>query len=108
MGVLFKRDSKKILEGIERLEQLMSTIAQGFSDLQSAIAALTSEEGSVVTAIQALQAQIAAGSPVTGDQLEALVTQVNSVSSGLATAIAPPATGSTSGGTAAPQVVKKS
>jgi conjugal transfer/entry exclusion protein len=95
---------QKILEGIERLEKLMSSLSQGFSDLQNAIAALTSEEGSVVSTIQALQAQIAAGSPVTGDQLEALVTQVNSVSSGLAAAIAPPSTSTTTGTSSAPAV----
>lgn len=77
---------------IEKENQLMASVSVGFTDLTNAVNALVAEEGSVVTAIQALQAQVVAGSPVTGDQLEALATQVQSATSGLAAAIAPPPT----------------
>jgi uncharacterized protein YaaN involved in tellurite resistance len=80
-------------------DTIMASIAQGFSDLQNAINTLTGEESEVVTAIQQLQSQVAQGSPVTGAQLEALVTQVNTVNTGLTAAIAPApaATGSAPG-----------
>ena|ERR1700679_3248210 len=77
-----------ILARLDRLEKQMASVAQGYSDLQSAIAALSTEETSVLAAIQALQQQIAAGTPVTGDQLEALVNQVNGVTASLTSAIA--------------------
>lgn len=83
---------ERIIRSLERIEKFMASLSQGFTDLTTAVNALTAEEGSVVSAIQALQAQVAAGTPVTGDQLESLVTQINSVSTGLQAAIAPPVT----------------
>lgn len=74
----------------------MATVAVGFSDLTAAVNGLVSEEASVVAAIQSLQAQIAAGNPVTGAQLDALAAQVTGVSTGLAAAIAPATSTSTS------------
>lgn len=70
----------------------MASVSQGYTDLQTAITALGAEESSVASAIAALQQQVASGSPVTGDQLEALATQVSTVTTQLQTAIAPPAT----------------
>jgi uncharacterized protein with GYD domain len=85
-------DLSRRLEAIERrLENIgekMATLAVGFGDLTAAVNGLVSEEASVVTAIQALQSQIAQGSPVTGAQLDALAAQVTGVTSGLAAAIA--------------------
>lgn len=82
----------------------MSTQSQGLTDLQAAVTglqtantALVAEDASILAAVKALQAQVAAGSPVTNDQLEAIATQVNAasaqvtgVTNDLTAAIAPP------------------
>lgn len=113
-------DCSLILEGIERLEKLMIPVSQGFTDLQTAITALqtavgilAAEDASVVTDIKGLTAQVAAGEPVTGDQLEALATGVNAavaqvtgVSNDLQAAIAPPATTPPAASAAQAQVKK--
>lgn len=65
----------------------MADIVTGYTDLSNAVKALQSEDAVVVSAIAALKAQVAAGSPVTGDQLEALARSVTGVGSDLATAI---------------------
>jgi hypothetical protein len=83
---------------LKSLGEKMATVAVGFSDLTNAVNGLVSEESSVVSAIASLQAQIAAGSPVTGAQLDALAAQVTGVTTGLAAAIATStATGTSTG-----------
>lgn len=62
----------------------------GYNDLKASVDALVAEDASVVTAIKDLQTQVAAGTPVTGDQLETLAGLVKGVGSDLATAIGPP------------------
>lgn len=70
----------------------MVPLQTGFTDLTNAVNALGTEVVSVESAIASLQAQVAAGSPITGDQLEALATQVAGINTGLASAIAPAGT----------------
>ena len=91
---------------VERLERQMLPLQQGYADLQTAINALSSEETSVAATITSLQQQIAAGSPVTGDQLEALATQVGGVTTQL-TAIAPPPVPISNSGTPPPAATVK-
>jgi uncharacterized protein involved in exopolysaccharide biosynthesis len=77
---------------VQILGEKMASVQTGFTDLSNAITALSSEEASVVSAIAALQAQVAAGSPVTGDQLETLASQVEGVTAGLQAATTPAGT----------------
>jgi len=65
----------------------MVPLSQGFSDLTNAVNALSTEAVTVEAAIAQLQAQVAAGSPVTGAQLEALAAQVSGINTGLASAV---------------------
>jgi len=65
----------------------MADIVTGYTDLSNAVKALQAEDVTTVAAINALKAQVAAGSPVTGDQLEALAQAVTGLGSDLATAI---------------------
>lgn len=78
-------------ERLERLEKQMIPLSQGFSDLQKVTAQLVADDASVKATVLQLQQQVAAGSPVTGDQLEAIVTQLTSVGNDLAAISAPPA-----------------
>lgn len=67
-------------------------IKTGYDDLKASVDALVAEDASVVTAIKDLQAQVAAGTPVTGDQLETLAGLIKGVGSDLTAAIGPPPT----------------
>ena len=60
----------------------MVPLQTGFNDLTAAVNALSTEAD-----IAALQAQIAAGNPITGDQLEALATQVSGITSGFVSVV---------------------
>lgn len=90
----------RLNERLERIEKIMADLLTGFNDLTKVINALVAEDASVVAAIKDLQAQVGAGSPVTGDQLEALATQVSTVVSDLSAAIKPLAPVITSAATA--------
>jgi hypothetical protein len=75
--------------------QLMATLSGGFADLSAAITALTTDTSagfaSVLAEINTLKNQ---PTPVTGDQLEALATAVNTIKSGFdsfVTSAVPPA-----------------
>lgn len=71
----------------------MSDIVTGFNDLTAAIGTLSSVEATVVAEIVALQAQVAAGSPVTGDQLDALASEVSGITAGFQAPFAGTSTG---------------
>jgi len=92
----------------EALKLSATATNQGLLDLQASIAALTTQDATVATALQtlastnasqasqiaALQAQLAAGTEVTDAQLEQLAQTSNSAQAAVAaalTAIAPPA-----------------
>jgi len=60
----------------------MSDLITGYNDLSAAIGTLSSVEVTIVAEIQALQAQVANGSPVTGDQLDALASEVSGITAG--------------------------
>jgi hypothetical protein len=53
----------------------MSTL----EELQTELAAISADYDAMLTAIQALKDQLAAGSPVTQEQLDALVAQAQSI-----------------------------
>lgn len=55
--------------------KLMSTL----EELQTELAAISADYDAMLTAIQALKDQLAAGSPVTQEQLDALVAQAQSI-----------------------------
>lgn len=65
----------------------MADIVTGYTDLSNAVKGLQAEDVATVAAIKALKAQVAAGSPITGDQLEALAQTVTGVTGDFATAI---------------------
>lgn len=65
----------------------MVPLQTGFNDLTAAVNALSTEAVAVEADIAALQAQVAAGSPITGDQLEALATQVSGITGGFASVV---------------------
>jgi hypothetical protein len=74
---------------IKSLGEKMVPLQTGYTDLTNAVNSLSTEQVAVSSAIAALQAQVAAGSPVTGEQLEALAVQVNGITANFATSIAP-------------------
>ena len=65
----------------------MADIVTGFKDLSDAVAVLQKADVDTVTAIKSLQAQVAAGNPITGDQLESLAKVVSGVSADLGSAV---------------------
>ena len=80
---LFNRENNILTEVNERTKDIMATLQSGFNDLSAAITTLGTDMSagftSVLAEINALQGQ---QSPVTGDQLEGLATQVNALKSG--------------------------
>lgn len=81
------KSEHQLLEEIdERIKKLMATLSSGFADLTAAITNLGTDMSAGFTAVLAeinsLQGQ---QSPVTGDQLEALATQVNTLKGGFDT-----------------------
>lgn len=57
----------------------MSDLITGYNDLVAAVGTLSSVEVTVVAEIAALQAQIAAGTAVSGSQLDALASEVTGI-----------------------------
>jgi len=91
------------LSRVIKLEATVATFASSFSALQAAVAKLAGKEhdaeaalavlqtkeiadiGAINKTVADLKAQVAAGTPVTPDQLDALTTQLESASTGLDT-----------------------